>query len=73
MSTLQNQQVRVDKFVLAEKILQAQNEENVPVEELNNLISLYEESIAKDIRKNKYTASIIISKNQRELLRGTAT
>lgn len=68
LAKVEKKSITIDKFDLAQTLLRAKSSSRVTDEDFNTLIKVYEDAIVKDVSSNKYSPTVKITKEQKELL-----
>ncbi|MDY4195088.1 MAG: hypothetical protein SOY03_12540 [Bariatricus sp.] len=68
LAKAEKKSITIDKFDLAQTLLRAKSSSRVTDEDFNTLIKVYEDAIVKDVSSNKYSPTVKITKEQKELL-----
>ena len=68
LAKAEKKSITIYKFDLAQTLLRAKSSSRVTDEDFNTLIKVYEDAIVKDVSSNKYSPTVKITKEQKELL-----
>ena len=68
LAKAEKKSITIDKFDLAQTLLRAKSSSRVTDEDFNTLIKVYEDAIVKDVSSNKYSPTVKITKEQKEIL-----